>query len=1108
MTLDPIPVLLYHSVSSANPSDRFAVTPGAFDEHLDAIVGSGRTALTVSELAEGLRGQATLPPSPVLLTFDDGYSDSLEALSRASMLGISSTLYVTTGNIDGANGISRIDLEKLCYETDHVELGAHTVNHPRLDEVLRDEAYREIVDSRDSLEQLLGRKIRSFAYPHGAYDAKVRQIVIDAGFDSAAAVKNALSHDQDDPWAIARWTVTRNTTTEELAEVLAGNHAPMAWQGERLRTRGYRSVRRARRRLAGSSTPGSEQAVKDSAAPIAVREFDLLSAQPSVRVGDSRTGRAYNAVALLIREGPTPIDWQTIAVPESGLICASDLPAIARASAEVPQVVNPSNDWPAATPLPGVSVVVATCADSDSVLTAVRALLGGSTPPAEIIVVENRPENSPVQAALTADSGSATTVKYVEEWAPGLSRARNAGLAVATEEIVAFIDDDVIVDRDWLACLQANFASDPTADCITGLILPQELETDAQVQFEQFAGLGKGFTRRRFSLASPPSDAPLFPYTPGHFGSGANSAFRRTTLQALGGFDPRLGTGTRACGGEDLDIYVRLIVGGGTLVYEPGAIAWHRHPDTADGMDQRAFSYGVGLGAFIGKHLITSPDRRRIVTTAPRALVYWLNPHSRKNASRGSGFPVRLRARELAGLSLGPLAYMRSRPVTAARHQPKEAKADVSATAGAIWSGQIELLAPLLPPLLNRRSNDHFDSARILVRVAGTPVGFVTAATPDGRLDPETVVTLAKRELGPRIDLELAAAGIPSGTVTAEVAERAVSSPPWAAQSRRKVSVVLCTRDRPDDARQCVNSLLGLRYENFEVIIVDSASREAETSLALRELASSHTRINYLREDLPGLSRARNRGLAAASGEIIAFTDDDVFVDPLWLDGLVQGFSRSSDVACVTGLVASLSLEHPAEQYFDSRVWWSSNCSHRLYTPERQTADSALHPYAAGAFGAGANFAFRSDVLRAIGGFDECLGAGSPTRGGEDLDIFVRSLRAGYSLSYEPTALVWHKHRADDASLRNQMYAYGMGLSAYITKYLVAPRSRGEVARKAFGGLRHIVLLARRSQAATAQSQTVGGLLLPELAGLLTGPGAYLLARSRQDKQHVQAVSP
>jgi GT2 family glycosyltransferase len=226
------------------------------------------------------------------------------------------------------------------------------------------------------------------------------------------------------------------------------------------------------------------------------------------------------------------------------------------------------------------------------------------------------------------------------------------------------------------------------------------------------------------------------------------------------------------------------------------------------------------------------------------------------------------------------------------------------------------------------------------------------------------------------------------------------------------------------------------------------------------------------------------------------------------VSGLLRGFARRADIACVTGLVASASLERPAEQYFDRRVWWSSSCTPRVFERERSADDPPLHPYAAGTFGTGANFAVRASTLESLGGFDECLGAGSVTRGGEDLDFFVRLLRAGSAIAYEPSALVWHEHRVDDASLRGQMYAYGLGLGAYLTKHLLARGSRAALLRRIPAALPHAVALSRRSGQAVRAASLDRGMASMELRGLLLGPLAYLAARRRAERSHLRSVAP
>jgi peptidoglycan/xylan/chitin deacetylase (PgdA/CDA1 family) len=243
-----VPVLLYHAVTEHPPAslERFTVHPARFAKHVGCLRDSGCAGLTVPEFAACLKGQSRLPARPVLVTFDDGYADFLDAAEQLAAAGFPSTLYVTTGQVGAAGMLTRGQLRSL---GETVEVGAHSRTHPRLDELSADRLGAEVHGSKADLEELLQRPARSFAYPHGDHDRRVRQVVVDAGFDSAAAVKNAFSHDRDDPFAIARITVTATTTSERIGRLLEGRDAPRAWAGERPRTQAYRVYRRVRRRL-------------------------------------------------------------------------------------------------------------------------------------------------------------------------------------------------------------------------------------------------------------------------------------------------------------------------------------------------------------------------------------------------------------------------------------------------------------------------------------------------------------------------------------------------------------------------------------------------------------------------------------------------------------------------------------------------------------------------------------------------------------------------------------------------------------------------------------------------------------------------------------------
>jgi peptidoglycan/xylan/chitin deacetylase (PgdA/CDA1 family) len=254
MSLTYVPVLLYHGVrdDAAAGIERFTLTRAAFAEHVAAIEDSGRTPLTMSRLAACLRGEddgARLPEDPVAITFDDGWADTLPAVEQLATRGIASTTYVQTGRLGGPDWLDKDGVRALDALGDLSEVGAHTVDHPRLDELFGVPLDREVAGSKAHLEDILGHAVDGFAYPHGAHDERSRAAVIAAGFTHAAAVKNALSHLGDDPFAIARWTVTADTTAQQLRSVLDGGDVPVVRAGDRPRTVAYRMARRLRRGL-------------------------------------------------------------------------------------------------------------------------------------------------------------------------------------------------------------------------------------------------------------------------------------------------------------------------------------------------------------------------------------------------------------------------------------------------------------------------------------------------------------------------------------------------------------------------------------------------------------------------------------------------------------------------------------------------------------------------------------------------------------------------------------------------------------------------------------------------------------------------------------------
>ncbi|MDX6597658.1 MAG: hypothetical protein QOE87_1545 [Gaiellales bacterium] len=245
-----VPILLYHAVADAPlPGfEAYTVTRRMFSEHVRAVAASGRTALTISQVAAGIQGSAPWPASPVALRFDDGYDDTQQSVEELLGAGLGATVYVTTGTVGSRRGMTAQAVAELAGYPGRVEVGAHTISHATLDEISARRAKEEIVGSREMLEQVVGAAIASFAYPHGAFNRRVRQIVIDAGYLSAGAVKNALARTNDDVFSIPTWTVGSATPADRIQEVLEGQNVPLSWSHERASTTAYRWVRRLRRR--------------------------------------------------------------------------------------------------------------------------------------------------------------------------------------------------------------------------------------------------------------------------------------------------------------------------------------------------------------------------------------------------------------------------------------------------------------------------------------------------------------------------------------------------------------------------------------------------------------------------------------------------------------------------------------------------------------------------------------------------------------------------------------------------------------------------------------------------------------------------------------------
>ncbi|MER3435136.1 MAG: hypothetical protein C4288_17400 [Leptolyngbya sp. ERB_1_1] len=332
---------------------------------------------------------------------------------------------------------------------------------------------------------------------------------------------------------------------------------------------------------------------------------------------------------------------------------------------------------------------------------------------------------------------------------------------------------------------------------------------------------------------------------------------------------------------------------------------------------------------------------------------------------------------------------------------------------------EIEVTNPL--PTLTLSEGD--TGVGLIVRRYDRPIGFLMQPWSQSQIDPNTIANWIAEKLSAKLLQE---------AIRDEWGMPEISHRP-------SLTVAICTKDRPDQVARCLNSLLKLQ-QAFEIVVVDNAPSDDRT----QKLVTALPTVRYVQEPKPGLNFARNRALEAANTELLAFLDDDVVVDRLWLEGLITAWAENPDAAAWTGLVLPYELETDAQILFEGRGGFGRGFEKIRYG--QILPHNPLYPCGAGIFGAGCNMAFRRETLLELGGFDEALDTGAPLPGGGDLDIFYRMIRSGNVLIYEPQYLVYHQHRQEIEKLRRQYWSWGLGLMAFVTKsYQSDPTQRSQL---------------------------------------------------------------
>jgi glycosyltransferase involved in cell wall biosynthesis len=336
-----------------------------------------------------------------------------------------------------------------------------------------------------------------------------------------------------------------------------------------------------------------------------------------------------------------------------------------------------------------------------------KALLSNAPMASVIICTRNRPatlqrtleslehlEYPSFEVIVVDGSGDSATRELVSSQFPdfvyfhvgnyGKSIAANTGVELASGAIAAFTDDDAVVDRHWLIELVAALDGDERLACATGLAMPLELETPAQIWFEESGGFTQGYDRRVLDLNEPRERGSLLPYATGRIGAGVNMAWKRPIIREIG-FDVAL-DGLAAF---DLASFYDALVRGYKIVYEPGAIVYHEHRRTYAELRHQLYRHGLGLGIYLTRCLVTQPRRiPDFLRVVPRGAYYGFSPSSWRNRGKAEDFPAALTWAEVVGTVAGPFAYLKNLGKTKLRRIPKSVVGSASSGGSGLASGE------------------------------------------------------------------------------------------------------------------------------------------------------------------------------------------------------------------------------------------------------------------------------------------------------------------------------------------------------------------------------------------------------------------------------------
>src|SRR6266566_3213619 len=421
-------------------------------------------------------------------------------------------------------------------------------------------------------------------------------------------------------------------------------------------------------------------------APARVLEIELSQPLPIITAFDNETQVRYKRVFCFIRfhtqpfgilqfqfqseellpEDYAPSIWHTFNhallhhLEQDGLSPVDGVPVEGLPNHDLPRCIAERERFLADAPF--VSVIVTTRDRPESLAMCIDALVKLHYPHYEIVIVDNLPTTQATADLVQKTYQHVSNLRYVCEEGQGISCARNRGILEARGEILAFTDDDVIVDTCWLAQCVKAFEQSSEIVCVTGYTLPLELNTPAQLWFENMSSIENGKVKNKFVPR-------LFDrktrykhlYMGALCGHGANMAAKANFLRSVGGFDVALGTGTPAIAGEDLAFFLHVILHNKIVAYEPTAVVRHLHRRDYDKLRQQMYGYGAGFIAYLIHMLLRHPILWfDLLTRTPYEIFCTLLARKLKHARKTTNYPGDLVTIKFKGAFYGPIAYIKS----------------------------------------------------------------------------------------------------------------------------------------------------------------------------------------------------------------------------------------------------------------------------------------------------------------------------------------------------------------------------------------------------------------------------------------------------------------